>query len=400
MTTPSKVQRWLDVIAYLASRHFPVPREDLWERVPAYAAGLHGTKQEKESTRRMFERDKDELRELGIPIETVDFTINHSEQRSGYRLSRKDFHLPYLRLLGEGAGGAASGAGPGHAAAGGADAEGRSGRGAGDGGSGRSAKPGDFTLTESEAGAALSGLRELSSLPAFPLSGAARSAFRKLAFDMDPRVAESSVVYASDPETEATSTALATLNRALRARKAVTFDYRSMTSDSEEQRTVHPHGLLFQHGRWYLVAYDPSRDGMRMFRVGRMGKVTDNRKSPATPDYEVSADFSLAEYGGRKAWELGGEESEAVEATVRFRFPRSLWADRNRHGALVQEESDGAQRRRFTVHRTDPFLRWVLSLAGDARVESPPELKQEFQALVARAIALHDDAVSRGTSDE
>lgn len=380
-TSPTKLQRWLDVIAHLASRHYPVSREDLWTSVPSYAPGVHGASKDKESVRRMFERDKDELRELGIPIETVEFTINHSEQTSGYRLSRKDFHLPYLRLLQDAeapaTGGPSSGARP-------------------------TAGRREFTLTESEAGAALGGLRELSSLPAFPLSTAARSAFRKLAFDLDPGVAESTdVVYAIDPETESTTDALSVLNRALRARKAVTFGYRSISSNSEEERTVHPFGLLFQHGRWYLVAYDPAREGMRMFRAGRMRRVTANTKSPGTPDYEVPTDFTLSDYAGRKAWELGGEEEEAVEATVRFRFPRSLWAERNEHGTLVEEDPDGAQRRTFTVHRTDPFLRWVLSLAGDALVEGPPELRAEFRALVDRAIALHegDGGHERGPSD-
>src|SRR4051812_19074635 len=44
---------------------------------------------------RMFERDKDELRAFGIPIETV---INDQGETLGYKLSSKDFYLPYLAL--------------------------------------------------------------------------------------------------------------------------------------------------------------------------------------------------------------------------------------------------------------------------------------------------------------
>lgn len=33
----SKTQRWLDLITYLVGRHFPVPVEELMERLPAYA---------------------------------------------------------------------------------------------------------------------------------------------------------------------------------------------------------------------------------------------------------------------------------------------------------------------------------------------------------------------------
>jgi len=369
-TAPSKLQRWLDVVSFLASRHFPVPTEVLWLNVPAYAAGVRGTEKEKQTVRRMFERDKKELRELGIPVDAVHYSINYGlEEVSGYQLAREDFHLPYLRLLKE------------------ADAE-RS-----DADSERTSSQasagGVFAISEDEAGAALDGLRELASLPSFPLARAARSAFRKLAFDLEPGVlGESPIVYVGDPEEEE-GAVLKVLSSALQRRKAVTFLYRAITTDREETREVHPYGLLFQHGRWYLIAHDVARDDVRMFRASRMTDAVANAKTPGTPDYAVPSDFSLEDYSGRKAWELGDEEQGTVEATVYFRFPRSLWADRNGHGTLVEEDDDGAQRRRFTVRRRDPFLRWVLSLAGDARVEGPDDLRAEFRALAARVVDLH-----------
>lgn len=365
---PTKLQRWLDVVAYLASRRFPVSTEDLWSNVPAYAAGVDGATQEKQRVRRTFERDKDELRELGIPIETVQYSVNH-EQASGYRLARRDFHLPYLRILRE--------------------AEGER--------AGRGGESGVFEISEGEAAAALDGLRTLAAIPAFPLARAARSAFRKLAFDLEPdAIAEVPVVYADDPEAVATRDVLHVLADAVRRRKELTFRYQAISSGTEDERRAHGFGLLFQHGRWYLVAHDLDRDGMRMFRAGRMSEVALNTRSPGTPDYEVPATFSLDDYTGRKAWELGAEAEEGTEATVRFRFPRSLWADRNAHGELIEEEEDGAQLRRFVVHRSGPFLRWVLSLAGDARVESPPELRDEFRSLAARVTELHGAGAVEG----
>ena len=74
--SPTKLQRWLDMIAYLASRHFPAPVDEVWANVPAYTPGLEGSSKDKQSIRRMFERDMDELRDLGIPIETVTYTIS------------------------------------------------------------------------------------------------------------------------------------------------------------------------------------------------------------------------------------------------------------------------------------------------------------------------------------
>ncbi|MCG6956119.1 MAG: WYL domain-containing protein [Gemmatimonadetes bacterium] len=358
----SKLQRWMDVVAFLAGRHFPVSQEELWEGVPAYAAGLEGGGKDPESVRRMFERDKDELRALGIPIETVTFHIQEGSERShGYRLENRRFHLPYLRLV--------------RAAE--AEADDRS-------GGSPPPSPRDFVVAEDEVAAALEGLRDVSRVPGFPLAREARSAFRKLAFDLDPDLlGPSPVVYVADPEAEAAAETLRRLSDALLARKRATFRYRSMERDDEAVRTVHPYGLLFQHGRWYLVAWAADRKDTRMFRLGRVAELSVNTASPGTADYEIPADFDLTSYAGRKAWELAGEGDQApAVARVWFRFPRSVWAERNGYGTLAREEEDGSQIREIAVHRAEPFLRWVLSLEGDARIEDPPELQAAFLTMV------------------
>ncbi|MEX2468049.1 MAG: WYL domain-containing protein [Gemmatimonadota bacterium] len=384
MSTPStKLQRWLDLVAYLAGRRLPVSTEYLWRAVPAYEAGLDGNDKNKQTVRRMFERDKDELRKLGIPIDTVTYSINYGlEQATGYRLATKDFHLPYMKLMAE-------------ARERGADAA----RGTADAAASpisptspdaSSASTSDFPITPDEASAALGGLSELSGVPAFPLRSAARSAFRKLAFDLEPNfLRETPVVYAEDPETAATRDVLRLLSGAVQRRKAVCFRYRGMTRDTEEERHVHPFGLLFQHGRWYMVGRDLDRGAERMFRLGRISDAREQAPKKGASDYEVPEEFDLETYAGRSAWEVGEDPEGSIEVVVRFAFPRSLWAERNGHGALVEEHADGSQLRRFRILRRDPFLRWVLSLAGDARVERPGSLRDEFTALVREVARRH-----------
>lgn len=374
-TPPTKLQRWLDLVAYLAGRRLPVSTEHLWRAVPAYEAGLDGSEKEKQTVRRMFERDKDELRKLGIPIDTVPYSINYGlEQATGYRMATKDFHLPYMKLMAE-----AREHGVGTA------------RGTADADASPAASTADFPVTPEEASAALGGLVELSEVPAFPLRSAARSAFRKLAFDLEPGfLRETPVVYAEDPEAAATRDVLRLLSGAVQRRKALRFRYRGMTRDTEEERRVHPFGLLFQHGRWYMIGRDLDRDAERMFRLGRIRDVREEAPKKGTPDYQVPDDFDLQTYSGRSAWEVGEDPEGPIDAVVRFAFPRSLWAERNGHGALVEEHEDGTQLRRFRILRRDPFLRWILSLTGDARVEQPKSLKDEFTALAREVARRHE----------
>ncbi len=85
-----KIQRWIDLLAALLRRKFTVSLEELAAEVPDYLYARN-----KAALRRTFERDKDELRAFGIPIETV---TGAEGDAIGYRLQPQNFYLPYLTL--------------------------------------------------------------------------------------------------------------------------------------------------------------------------------------------------------------------------------------------------------------------------------------------------------------
>jgi predicted DNA-binding transcriptional regulator YafY len=125
-----------------------------------------------------------------------------------------------------------------------------------------------------------------------------------------------------------------------------------------------------------------------VFGVGRMNDVAINNKKPSTADYLIPSDFSVDKYVGRQAWELG-EDEEPVHAVVRFRFPLSLWAERNGYGELIEKHADGSETRAFVVRQVSPFARWVLSLQNDAEIIEPEQLREEVKALARKVVAAH-----------
>jgi len=375
----TKVQRWLDLVTYLLTRHFPVPVEELMERLPAYARDWKGgEKKDRDSVRRKFERDKDELRAFGIPIETVTYSINHGlEQSVGYRISKKGFYLPYLKLLKEeGLTASAPEDGP---------------------------QPvlteelnlftlqpdGSVEIRGEVASDAAWGLKELADVPGFPLASEARSAYRKFTFDLDPTPSPRRDVYfAVPPETVKSEKYLGVLSDALLRRKKVKFPYHGIERNELTNREVRPFGLLFKNSHWYLVGWDEIRHGKRIFRVDRMESVQVNPSAPSTPDYEMPSEPILQAYRNREAWELG-EDEEPIQALVRFRFPASLWADRNGYGKKVGEDEDGGALRQFEIRQPDPFLRWILSLEGDAVIESPVSLREGLRNLAKQVADIY-----------
>ena len=60
----ARLERLVNLSAALLAADRALTAEELRERVPGYP-------DEKSSFRRQFERDKDALRELGIPLQTV-----------------------------------------------------------------------------------------------------------------------------------------------------------------------------------------------------------------------------------------------------------------------------------------------------------------------------------------
>src|SRR5690348_9500629 len=94
----AKLQRWIDFLATLLTHRYGRTFDELRRDVPAYASAAKTTSEA--SLLRMFERDKDELRASGIPIETRDAS---GDEEPRYYVDAKELYLPFIALAGPGA---------------------------------------------------------------------------------------------------------------------------------------------------------------------------------------------------------------------------------------------------------------------------------------------------------
>jgi proteasome accessory factor B len=358
---PPKIQRWIDLLAALLRRQYPVTFDQLIDEVPAYAA-----EQKPESRRRTFERDKLELRKFGVPIETVE---NYDGEAPGYQLRVRDFYLPYLALRSEAAGGTA-----------------------------RKPRVIDrygyrslptLTFEPDELAAVADAAARVRQIGDPLLAEHAESAMRKLACDLPVDAGRGADGDASDPRlvqprARAAPDLLVTLHGALEARKRVTFRYHTMSSDATGRRDGEPFGLFFLNGHWYLAARAPGDDIVKNFRLNRMADVEVNRARPGTPDYQIPATFRIRDHAqSRQAWELGaGDATEAVVAAVRSGAAAAALR-------LGEEVAGHPDRRRFRIRRTDAFARWLLSFGGDLVPLSPREVVDAYRGLVRETLSHH-----------
>jgi predicted DNA-binding transcriptional regulator YafY len=351
-----KAARWLDLIAFLLRHRYPVTREQIFAAVADYGGG-EGEERRFEAARRMFERDKDELRAIGIEIRTVRLPdAEGDEAASAYRLAPRDFYLPYIELT---------------------DRE----------------SPSDrpypslrrFRVTAAEMERLDRATRRVAGHPSVALASAVASARRKLGFDLPLSLAAVERVLAA-PLGEEAAAALELLQRAVAERVALRCRYYSIGRAAEEERVLEPYGLFFSWSRWYCVARARDRDAVRVFRVDRMRSPRLETGTAAL--FEVPGSFSLREYVGRTPWELSGPGGEKVRA--RIAFPESRWV--LAQGLGEPEEpllEDGGAVLSFVVSDLGAFLRWMLTFGDHAEVLEPLRVRSELDALRRRVAALY-----------
>jgi predicted DNA-binding transcriptional regulator YafY len=358
----TKTERWLNLLAFLLDRRYPVTREEILSQVDDYKADwLTGDDKKRESVRRKFERDKKELRALGAVIEPHKDKVmaDHAGQEvEAYLLKPRDFYLPYLAV--------------------------RTSKGA------RVPSHPYYLDTVTLGAGDLPILRRaaerVAALADTPLGAAARSALRKLSFDL-PELGigdeERAFVQATPAVAEEH---FAILRRAVEERRAVRCRYYAIGRDAVEERVIEPYGLMLSWGYWYCVGRSRERNAMRVFRLDRMKNVA--LVEGPTAEFAVPGDFGIGAYLDRAPWELS--EEKPVTARVRIAFPQSRWVIGERLGKVVKGvTADAGTEFEFAVRSPEAFVRWLLPLGRQVEVLSPATIKRQLDEARARLRALY-----------
>src|SRR3954452_21524846 len=183
------------------------------ERIRELVAGYDEAPTD-DAYKRMFERDKEDIRDLGIPLETG--TNSAFDDEPGYRIARRDYALP------------------------------------------------EITLEPAEAAAVGLAARMWESAS---MGEAATRALRKLEA---AGVEGAPVPGGLQPRIEAGRAACAALAEAVHDGRVVMFDYRAAGATEPARRTVEPWGVVWWHGRFYLVGHDRDREATRVFPLSRI----------------------------------------------------------------------------------------------------------------------------------
>lgn len=219
--------------------------------------------------RRMFERDKEELRELSIPLQTGPVDGLWGDEL-GYRIARSDYALP------------------------------------------------EITLDPDEAAALGLAARLWSSAQ---MAAATSSALTKLsAAGIEPIPPPAGL----EARLDASEPSFGPLYDAVVARQEVRFGYRR-PGNAETSRRLHPWGLTSWRGHWYVAGQDLDRAAPRVFRLSRVTTGAVGFGPPGA--YQPPADLDV-----RSLVQAADPDDPQVAGTARIRVVPGA-AHRLRRGA-------------------------------------------------------------------
>lgn len=288
-----------------------------------------------EAFSRMFERDKNELRDLGIPLETG--KMSSFDATEGYRINQKAYALP----------------------------------------------PVELTAEESASVAVATQLWQSPEMVT-----AAQSALLKLrAAGVDVGSEDAGVAFTSTaalPGLRGSEEVLGVLLAASNSGRVVQFEHRPSRNDPYRTRTVEPWGVVTHRGRWYLVGHDRDREDTRTFRLSRIvgARPVGPAGSVAPPEgvnlrqivQRVVSDVPTGERA--RVWIAEGRAT-ALRRQAATATPR-VW--RGRAGEEITVD----------IGMYDRLAREIASYGTDAVALDPPQLRDDVVArLRAQAEADH-----------
>ena len=306
-----RTERLLSIVVLLLSARRYLTAEQI-------RAAVSGYPDEQEAFKRMFERDKEELRDLGIPLETG--RASSAEDDLGYRISRQDYELPEIHL-------------------------------------------------EADEAAVLGIASRV--WQSAELAGAATGAALKLR--AASRDADGDGVASPPPGIQPRLTtqepAFGPLWEAVRDHRPVTFDYLASGRSEASKRTLEPWGVVNRRGRWYVGGYDRDREASRSFRLSR---ITGPVKLAGPPG-------SVVVPPGTDVRDLVKDWGKALprEHTAVLRVRPDAGSALHRWGQVEPDPGHpGWDRITIAYSEGDGYARYLSSFGPDVVVVDPPELRE------------------------
>lgn len=323
-----RTERLLNLIIALLDTRLGRSKDFLRRNIPQYKDLPN-----QEAFERTFERDKADLRDLGIPISATsgDSAFEDDKTNAVYRIAKEAYRLPPVR----------------------------------------------FTTEEAAVLSLASRLWQQASL-----GSAAARAVRKL--QARGVVPDPDSIIGIEPRIRTAEPAFDAVFKAVALHRNIEFPYLAASTGQQQRRTVQPWGIGEKYGHWYLVGYDLDRQAERTFRLSRIVSAVQVREETFDRPKQFDVQESLARLDT-----LTAEETAVLRVQPSAAHSLRLRAETTTAAAAGSGQWDEI---RFQYSDTEIMADEVASYGPLVQVMEPPQLRS---AVVRRLTGVAESAARK-----
>lgn len=314
-------ERHLNLVIALMNATKPLTRRDIQTKVAGYDAQA-----DSKTFERMFERDKEMLRELGVPIVTVESPLSHATEL-GYRVDKDQFAL------------------------------------------------GEFELNPSEIGLLSLATKLWQDTALESESERGLTKLKSQAASVD-----SAVLAGFDPRLGHDSPALEPLLDAVTNRQVVSFEYRTGHTGATAVRTIQPWTVLARGSGWYVAGWDIEKSSQRLFKLNRIISVVKPQGKPSA--YAIPEDLDASAMLGSI-----GREPKVAQLAVKAGSAQGLRLLAKESTHVVPDNYDAYE---LAFHDLVETADDLAGMADAVLVMAPLELRHQVIARLREATHFAD----------
>lgn len=165
---------------------------------------------------------------------------------------------------------------------------------------------------------------------------------------------------------------------ALSSKRLLEMSYTTFDEEKTSNRSVESVGVYYAFEQWYMIAWCRLRQDYRTFRLDRINSL---KTLPET--YDPQGHPTLKEYIDQVR---AAENLLQIVLAVPFSTEKYLREQKYNQGFVMEKRMEDHVEMTFMTSHLEGFVRWVICLADQVRIISPPEAQARLKELTEKIL--------------
>lgn len=184
------------------------------------------------------------------------------------------------------------------------------------------------------------------------------------------------ISFISDPLPTIEDGVFENIFEAIKTKRVLNFQYRSVSSQEYKARVLNPYHVLCQKGNWYVFGYDQVVGENRIYSLSRFKNPKIMAEQFTIPEgFDISKEVDLS-FG---IWHNTGDPEDyelLFDSSLANYILERVW----HKGQEMEQRDDGKVYLKFSSNQRPQVSSWVMSFGTAVEVLAPQSLRNDIQA--------------------